>query len=228
MNKLPPLHPTSKNEQLQRKLKDWLVEWNTEQVMAEKLSSAIPVHAPPVHGADLTPGCILLLCPTSRPLSARPRYIAILDTHHDDPKLVAPFSRFSTPATPGELDLGGESLLTRVLCVWNARLCSMLPSGWMVGTLTEQERLNALEVYASLIENKPVEAFLHDQIGPPLQHPLDPRWEYLDAERDWVDLCLSGKRIHPLSIYQRSSTPLPKAAEHRANYQTNDNTKNAP
>ncbi|HBA84650.1 MAG TPA: hypothetical protein DCZ95_11195 [Verrucomicrobia bacterium] len=233
MNKLPPIPSNFNPDGQQRKLSEWMAEWHADRLLADADNQTPPVSHQPPTGASWPetspiPGSILLLCPTEPLLSARPRYIAILNIGPDGQLLVAPFSRFSQPAIPGELNLGGEALLTRVLCIWNTRRVATLPPAWTAGMMAESERAKAMTIYANLIEKTPIPLSLKEQTGPALQHPLDPRWAYLDDERQWIELSLAKERIHTQSSYEQISapTPLPKAAESRAEYRTsNDNAK---
>ena len=229
MNEKPAIPLNTGHENHRRQLLQWLAEWRADQLLSHD-EAPFPAQQESASGAPAEQpraGGIFLLQPLSPALAERPRYAALLDLPSNGRALAAPFSRFSIPATPGEFHLGGESLPTRVLCVWNARWVSWerLPPGWNAGALTEEERLQALALCATLEAGAPPPPSLSERTGPPLTHPLDPRWTYIEEELEWADHGLPGKRIrHPngaASLYERTSgadKPLPLAAESRPDY----------
>ncbi len=231
MSRWPAIQADARTLAQRQKLAQWMAEWHIEHDLQEKESPPVvcaPKPADP-HPTPLVPGHIALLQPLSPPLATRPRYLAVLDRRPDDTLLMAPFSRFSCPATPGELELGGTALPTRVLCVWNARWThpADLPAYWEAGSLTSEERTDALVLAQHLMGEIPLPRSLEERIGPPVRHPLDPRHDYLDEEKEWMHACLPKTTLRDVkdseTLYgehaERTSS-FPMAAEERETYHT--------
>ena len=186
-----------------RRLMAWLREWELDRLL--------PHDAPPADQPDrsarhrpvlsyvaapiptpLFAGEIRLLPPLSGDTATmrRPAYVALLQPLDGARWQVAPFGRFAAPAVPGEWATGRKSLHLRVLCVWNAGplAASLLHAGWRAGRLTAAER-HAVTVLQAAQTGAPLPLAVARRVGPPLVHPLDPRYDYLDEERRlWLDL----------------------------------------
>lgn len=180
------------------KLRTWLAAWRADRLLADgEVSVAraiLGLRTDHRTGQGLKPGAILLLQPGCPAAAARPRYAAVLHVNAETQELtVVPFSRMGCPAVPGELLMTTDSLPVRVLCLWNARRVSALalPPLWRVGRLTSRQVIDALAVGNCASSGRCVPEGLEERVGPPLQHPLDPRHDYIAEERDWVDACLS-------------------------------------
>ena len=145
--------------------------------------------------------------------------------------LIAPFSRFTEPATPGEWLTGCAAPGLAVLCLWNVDFMEELRLGraWTIGRLIAAQLQRALRVRASIGCERPLPGRLAREVGPPLVHLLDPRREYLREERAlWRGESAGGRPDAPderpplLLAYPQTgerAESLPKAAETRAAYQ---------
>ncbi len=214
-----------------RKLAAWLVEWHLDCLLAaagDEPAEVLPAERL-VQGAGevFRPGYIYLLKPVAGGTALRPRYVAVLTRRRDNVLLVAPFGRFGVPASPGEFSTGRKALHLRVLCLWNARWVrdADVPGGWEVSRLGQREWRDAMAVYECLIGGASASGLLGARVGPPVFHPGDPRHEYMDEERCWVDQCLPGLRIRCSKPRQFRYSPLASsserlAAESRSVYRT--------
>jgi len=169
---------------------------------------------------------IRLLWPVGCDESPRPLYVAVLLKLCGDAFLIAPFSRFSEPATPGEWITGLKALPARVLCLWNARVVSSssLACSWIAGNMTKQQTNMALEVYLHAQHGNPLVTVPETCIGPPVRHPLDPRYRYMAGESDLLQESIRTleEKVESDSrdgiLYGLSPSRRLLAAEERAGY----------
>lgn len=166
----------------------------------------------------LKPGEIRLLHPAVRNAD-RPLYIAILFESARETFCIAPFGRFSEPATPGEWLTGRTTPALRVLCLWNSQEWSRqeLEQSWAVDQLTADELHAALLVLRSVRHDGVLATPLLQQTGPPLVHPLDPRWDYIEEERELMFPRTTLEEPHGSEARQDES-PLSLAAESPGSY----------
>lgn len=178
----------------------WLRRWREELALAqagelpEPLAAEVPVPSLP---ADVQPfdsfgvwtGDIRLLNPWLVREVRRPLYFAVLGEWLEGMWLIAPYARFSLPATVGELNTGrGESDPKQdplaVLSLWNAHTVppEVVQQSWFIDTLSGDELENAWEVFRHVTTGKPLSPLLAQRAGPPLYHPSDPRHDYLAEE----------------------------------------------
>ncbi len=155
----------------------WYYEWELYKTLAGTDTSAAArtqrqrwhaiTPAPTVTKSD-----IRLLHPQIEPSAVR--YVAVLAPHGDTAWLTVPFGQLSLPATPDEIHTDRTSPALRVLCGWNRFIIptAALQQSWRVGTLTAEEM-------AWLASPPP------ERTGPPLRHPADPRWDYLEMESEF-------------------------------------------
>lgn len=206
------------------KLRAWLAEWRADQLLGEHEAAGAGVvlglRSRPKTAKGLKEGAIVLLQPACPVAAARPRYLAVLNVDAEaDEMLVAPFSRFGCPAVRGELLMRADSLPVRVLCLWNARrVCaSGLPPFWKTGRLTAKEVADAIVIRNGMASGAAVPKQLEHRVGPPLQHPLDPRHDYIADERHWLNACLPQADAMQLKRDDEPSSYL-LAAEGKAQY----------
>ncbi len=180
------------------RLARWLHEWDLDQ----QLRAAFPAPAVPPPGATAQPatdqpapavGDIRLLPPVPLDGSAaweRPVYVALLAAPAAGRFLLAPFGRFTVPATPEEWSTGLRPPALRVLCLWAART---VPAA-VAGASWQADRLSPACCRAALA--KPLPAA---RCGPPAGSPADPRWRYLAEEAALFDelLALPHAASHP-------------------------------
>ncbi len=238
-------NPGRKTSVAQRtQLAAWLQEWYVSRILVDAddpgdadtetvaFSSATVYDAPPT----LVTGAILLMKPLSRVPHGpcvRPLYVALLAHDNAEGWHVAPFGRFAVPATPREFQTGLRPMALRVLCLWNARRVSraILARSWRVGRLPSHVLALALRdgepVTASSIRPRLRWRTPAEKVGPPLTHPLDPRWIYLREEADFVCEALSngvttGEKPEPSSMGESTHQcrGVLKAAESRRPYGT--------
>ena len=108
-------------------------------------------------------------------------YVAVLENWQDDMWLVAPFSHYSYPATPGEMTTGIRNVGLRVIQAWNARTVQtdLLTKSFCFGTLDE----SVVREAAALFRNQLADTELPDGFsalrGPAIIMDADPRREYI-------------------------------------------------
>jgi hypothetical protein len=214
----PPTNTIPLLEAQRKALSDWLVLWRIDQSlgMAEERPTDI-AEVPTAENAELaaseftygasgeTPkeGDIVLLPPIGRVTQSRPVYVALLERRNDG-WLAIPFARLPLPATDAEFATGRKEYPLRVLAPWNSGVLTdgILARAWKTG------RLRPAEISSLRAFKKGGPSTLEP--GPPLVHPLDPRHDYLDEERElWVE-CAEGP-----AQTDYSSLPMdyPEAAE---------------
>ena len=147
-----------------------------------------------------------------------PRYAAVVETSADSHQVsLVPFGLLAVPAIPGELGIDRGWPLA-VLCPWNRFTIpsEALTAGWLVDSLSPAEE-QAVRRVAGLVPDDGgdgAESAIYS--GPPLRHPLDPRHEYMDLEREFTEsIQAAARQNHPL-IYPYPTRPagdLPLAAE---------------
>lgn len=133
-------------------------------------------------------GEVRLLAPELTPSSSLPVYVLLLQEWAPGWKLVAPFSRFTVPATPGEVliqehrNQDGATGILSTLCLWNAVSVPdrTLQSSWLVETWEEAVYKVALIVFETLRHGPPLPAAIESRTGEPLSgQRSDSRNQYL-------------------------------------------------
>ncbi|MCC5844770.1 MAG: hypothetical protein JJU05_11010 [Verrucomicrobia bacterium] len=129
---------------------------------------------------------------------------------------VLPFSPLALPATPKELKVM-EAPPLQVVQGWNLRRISAVQArnSWCAGRLPESESFKLEMFLAWMNSGEAVPALLADHAGPPLAHPLDPRHEYLEDERERTDRTLGASTASG----GQQSAPFSKAAEPENDYE---------
>lgn len=181
-----------------RNLEGWLHDWNLERLLQQdeeadqgdvsrRAESAMTGR--PAKGAVVEVRQIRLLYPDCNASWQRPVYLALLEERGSDGILAAPFSRFANPALPGEFLTGRAAPQLRVLSLWCARVfkTARMVSGWQVDELSEIELDQAFSVYEWIHKRCQVPVAIRERVGPPLIHPLDPRWDYREEELEFME-----------------------------------------
>ncbi|MDP6491514.1 MAG: hypothetical protein QGH42_05565 [Kiritimatiellia bacterium] len=180
-----PASPDPSRERLSR----WLVEWELLNALTSETAGETKQPAgrfgtplPLANEIPVQAGDIRLLHPRFEPDA--PRYVAVVANTDMDTWLVIPFGLLSEPATPGEVVTGRNAPALRVLCPWNRFSMStlMLERCWLADRLTDKEA-------DWCRSTRPP-----DRVGPPLRHPLDPRWDYLEMESEFRQRVCSRSR----------------------------------
>lgn len=131
----------------------------------------------PVPDEPVSAGQVRLL-----PQIGFPTYVAVLGPWDESSFLIAPFSRFSKPATEEELETtrnGGAFM--NVLQIWNARTATVatLRKSWIAGTLPEQDVKDALLLWKwSVGDVAELPDRISERTGVPIYRTDDPRLEY--------------------------------------------------
>ncbi len=228
MKKLPEARIIRSSAHHRRMLADWLNEWRIDRTLRQdeadirfRAKRSVLLY----ETGAVREGQIRLFHPFTDATAENLRYLAVLRKGDEGNWLAAPFSRFGTPAVPGELKTGRNVHPLRTLCVWNARTLPLatLARSWIVDRLTPRQVDHALAIHAFLMEGRELSESLLRRTGPPLIHPLDPRFEYLDEEREWFSAvsmlksCDKPSKTSDRAIDDARRT-FPLAAEERGEY----------
>lgn len=182
-----PQHPDRK------KLAAWLQEREIDRAM--DVARAAPAYGPNLYTLTkktafaFKPGHIVILKPSAHALDYGPVYVLLLEKSHDRFWVAVPFSRYQTAAVPGEWNTGLPTVFLKVLCLWNARLVD--ETSFIAGAVkkwTAAKLRQAREAYACVHAKQHADLENNPWFGPALVHPADPRYEYLDEERERLDL----------------------------------------
>lgn len=125
-------------------------------------------------------------------------YVAVIAQTDETHYLVAPFSRFPIPATPGEIMTHKDFEPVKVLQVWNARIVpeALLQLSWKSDVLEEQTRQDAEALHQYLQTKTPLPENFSSILGPRLDAPFDLRYTYLDEEEEQFVPLDSWSHIH--------------------------------
>ena len=198
-------------------LAEWLDEREAEQDVREMSSEDAPGNvdrralaaACGEYSPDIAPGQIRIL---SKRYVADPLivpFVAVVEKSGDDAWLVVPFSQYSTPAMPGEMDSGDGLIGRRVLQAWNAREVQrqLLEKSFLCGELNTDVTREA----AALSRNQLVGTELPEDFsarrGPAVFYEADPRRDY-EAE--------TIRRFQPLALAVKATERIHVAAERMA------------
>jgi hypothetical protein len=120
-----------------------------------------------------------------------PPFYGFLLTGHYGTWKVLPFSSLSIPATPQEWACR-ERGPASVLQGWNRREVpsAKVQASWFAEDAAAELLLCVRIWWTALESGGPAPASLSPQLGPPLWHPADPRYEFLTAESERVDRSL--------------------------------------
>ncbi len=166
----------------------WLAERALDQLLADEAPPPRSFHRAVRYdepAATPKPGEVYLLRPAETGWG--PVYVLVLEP---DPAgwRVIPFGRYATPAVPGEWATGLDSVPLRVLCAWNSRVVRpevLLPG--MVKRISSKRWVDFVSMYRHIMTRAPLAKKMSAPPGPPLVHPADPRYAYLDEERTRLD-----------------------------------------
>jgi len=118
-----------------------------------------------------------------------PVYVLVMEEVIGGRWLVIPFGRYASPAVPGEWCSGLDAASLLVLCGWNHREVEsdrLLPGG-AVKRLTAKILTKSLAAMRHVTQGLALSKEAEIVFGPPLIHPADPRYVYLDEERKRLD-----------------------------------------
>lgn len=191
-----------------KQLAQWLQCWDEEReaesegLLLPPLPQSILEPPPsryvnPFNSPDLADGEVRLLSPWLVREARRPFYVLVLKEWIDDFWLIAPFSPFSVPATPGEFDLGTTIRLCinevevvqapsplSVVSLWNAHTIpgTYLRRSWFSTVLEPHDLADILSVFLHVSTGATFPERVRERVGPDLVHPADPRHDYIAQE----------------------------------------------
>lgn len=148
----------------------------------EDMSTSEDIELPEQNPYDgnLKPGQIRLLSQTGELT-----YAVLLRRWGENAFVVAPFSRFSYPATDEELKTRYDGgLYLQVLQIWNIRtaLDGTLKRSWLIGIMPEEDIEDAWKMWESSLGGAEPEASVLERTGVPVFRADDPRIAYRDEE----------------------------------------------
>ncbi len=212
-----------------RQLAEWLAERQIDLALRDpEAGPDVSVRRAPVQylqgSGNPRPGDIHILKPAPNGTVLGPVYVLLLEDEREGGLLAVPFSRYATPAVPGECLTGLRAMPLRTLCCWNARperAEQLLPGH--VKRLSAGKREQLRETCRRVLCGESLTDLLARDFGPPLVHPADPRYAYLDEERRRLDLHLTinepdERRIIEYGERNAGQKTWLMAAEGRADY----------
>ncbi len=189
MKKLPKVTYYTPSDVQMDVLSQWLAEREFHVPGVEDLlpsSEVDPALSVPTHPYDseLEAGQIRLAAPAGSRAGFDFLYFAVLKKWDGDTWLVAPFSRYSVPAIPGELAIKRDDTWLRAACLWNARTvpAATLQRSWVDAVLTEAEQADLWSVFRHVMTGETLVSKLLDRVGARVVKADDPRVEYQREE----------------------------------------------
>lgn len=136
-------------------------------------------------------------------------FVVVLEKWDDDMWLIAPFSQYATPATPGEMDSGIGLMGRRVIQAWNARTIHdrLLAKSFRCGELDADVTNEVAALFRNQLAGTELPEAFSVRRGPAIILEADPRRDYV-AE--------SIRRFQPLSTAVKATERLLGEAERRA------------
>lgn len=202
MKKLRSLQWIEPSARQRKRLADWLRAWELDRRLSS-VQFGFEAKRPAAQGpvgeiaskiaafddAPLNRGEIRLISGLLLPVCPRPLYAAVLAEWEQGLWLIAPFGRFSEPATPGELLTNREAAALRVLCLWNTHSvpADVLQRSWLVEQMSSEELADSWCVFQHALTGKELPASLQDRVGPAIFRNEDPRIEYQEQETGFLE-----------------------------------------
>jgi len=182
---------TNAQQRQRQQLAEWLAERELDRVLMDPVDE--PGAAPEVRydlkPGKIEPGEIYILRPAAKNSHLwGPVYVLVLESVTGSRWRVIPFGRYAVPAVPGEWATGLTAPPLRVLCFWNVREISagfVLPGS--VKKLTPRLMREIHIIYRHVLFGETAGDSITKRLGPSIQHPADPRYDYLDDERLRLD-----------------------------------------
>lgn len=116
-------------------------------------------------------------------------FVVVLSQWNEQYWLVAPFSQYTAPASPGELSTGIGYPEYEVIQAWNAFVVPdifLLTKTSFFRNVDEQVRKDASILYFQLLEGTELPEELKDRIGPRINSEIDPRIQYIYEEQEQI------------------------------------------
>ena len=197
-------------------LAQWLAQYEAENDLNRFFESAPDIFADEEGSEDLqrlssaavpnwtsvAPGQIRML---KASLTSDPEIITsvlVLSQWEGANWLIAPFSRFTVPATPGELSTNADFAAYSVLEVWNATVVPDLlvnSDSVFLRTVPEELRKEACQLYFHLLAEDVLPDSTAEKTGPQILSEIDPRIQYLLNEQEQLrPLQREAERINQL------------------------------
>lgn len=223
--------PSAQEERLERWLREWTLH-NECRPEPQPRPESRPPQGEVIKDAkdciaafdheDIVPGEVRLLSSRLLPDVDEPRYVIVLDAWDSGLMLVAPFSRFGTAATAGELETQRDKCHPlRVISLWNTHSAPrhLLCQSWLVDSFEKSEHEDALAVFRHVMTGKALPQHLTLRIGPPITEGYDPRIAYQMEEAgifkplaDAAQLQVEGKVIYVNFAAERRAMQAKRAA----------------
>lgn len=112
--------------------------------------------------------------------------VAVIAKWSGDSWLIIPFSRFSVPATPGEMETGRSFAFQKVLQVWNTRTVHalFLKKSWVFDSLEKPVCEQAKDLFLNLTAGDALPETFTARRGCSITHRMDLRRIYMEDEID--------------------------------------------
>ena len=108
-------------------------------------------------------------------------FVAVIEKWDDDMWLIAPFSQYATPATPGEMDSGTGLMGRQVIQAWNARTIQerLLSKSFLCGELDPGITMEVAALFRNQLAGTELPETFSARRGPAIAFEADPRRDYV-------------------------------------------------
>jgi len=138
--------------------------------------------------------------------------VLVLSQWSDQHWLIAPFSPYTYPATPGELSTDISFHLYSVIESWNAVVVPevfLYTRTYFLHDADEKLRKDACEIFFAQLEGTTIPTELVDRVGPVINSEFDPRIQYLlDEKQEFRPLRNALRQVECDLKFLRSSQPI--------------------
>lgn len=136
-----------------------------------------------VEAPAIQPGEIRHLLPGLVPDVSRSVFALVAEVREGKALLMS-FGPLSRPATTDELLTGLDDHGLQVLCLWNAVWVPLgtITKSWKLDVWADELLADVKKLKESSYAGDGIPDSLTDRVGARIEHPQDPRWDYLEQE----------------------------------------------
>lgn len=166
----------------ERLLEQWLKkERDTAEEPDAKQNNHLLARAVGPYDTDIAAGQIRVLAKRYVDDEDYIPYVAVIEEWEPGIWLILPFSPYSTPATPNEMETGLGVYSLEVLQAWNGRTVPgvVLEKSWLAGEMEGNLLADAAALFRHALSGKALPEGFARRRGPIIRDRNDPRVEYL-------------------------------------------------
>lgn len=201
------------DEHNQEKLKNWLQQYDAvskidmffeknQELMCDKtcnedINMLISLHKE--NNVAPAPGQIRALDTSLTMIQEGMRTVLVLSQWENNYWLVAPFSKYTFPAVPGEISIDADFKNYSVVESWNALVVPdffLSKKTQYLRDVSEQIRKDACEVFFHELTDMEISEGIKNRIGPEIKSEFDVRVQYLlDEKQEFEPFRISVKKV---------------------------------